>query len=171
MEKVNVQIRKLRRRKRGRVTVSEFYHLFWSVKGHGHGQFSLNVRELQAAEKLKTEFICEKERELSGVSAPRLVRDAACRLLTEHLTDFVAYMEGLNRSASHISHVKTRVRNLIEDCGWRHLSDVTAKSFELWRQKNTDEHSIKTRNEYRAAMFSMLSWLEGNEQLDRKSVV
>ena len=80
MEKVNAQVRKLRRRKNGRVVVSEFYHLFWSVKGHGHGQRSLNVRELQAAEKLKTEFICEKERELSGLIAPRTARDAAGRL-------------------------------------------------------------------------------------------
>jgi integrase len=165
MEKVNAQVRKLRRRKNGRVVVSEFYHLFWSVKGHGHGQRSLNVRELQAAEKLKTEFICEKERELSGLIAPRPVRDAAGRPLTEHLTDFLAYLEGLNRSASHISHVGTRVRKLIADCGWRYLSDVTAKSFELWRQKKAEEFSVKTRNEYRAAMFSMLVWLEENEEL------
>jgi integrase len=165
MEKVNVQIRKLRRRKNGRVIASEFYHLFWSVKGKGRGQFSLNVRELQAAEKLKANFIYEKERELSGVIAPRPVRMAASKLLTEHLSDFVAYLEGLNRSASHISHVKSRVRNLMADCGWKYLSDVTAKSFELWRQKNAGEYSIKTRNEYRAAMYSLLAWLEENGDL------
>jgi len=165
MEKVNARVRKLRRRKNGRVVVSEFYHLFWSVKGHGHGQRSLNVRELQAAEKEKTKFICEKERELSGLIAPRVERDAAGRLLTEHLADFLAYLEGLNRSASHISHVGTRVRKLIADCGWRYLSDVTAKSFELWRQKKAGELSVKTRNEYRAAMKSLLAWLEENEEL------
>ena len=77
----------------------------------------------------------------------------------------MAYLEGLNRSASHISHVERRVRKLIADCEWRYLSDVTAKSFELWRQKNTDKFSVKTRNEYRAAMFSMLAWLEENEEL------
>src|ERR1035437_3553529 len=152
MEKVNARVRKLRRRKNGRVVESPFYHLFWSVKGHGHGQRSLNVRELQAAEKEKTKFICEKERELSGMIAPRLVRDAAGRLLTEHLGEFLAYLEGLNRSASHISHVGTRVRKLIADCGWRCLGDVTAKSFELWRQKRSGELSVKTRNEYRAAI-------------------
>ena len=164
MEKINVRVTKLRRRKNGRVAVSPFYHLFWSVKGHGQGQHSLKVRELQVAEKLKNEFICEKERELSGIIAPRRVRDAASRLLTEHLSEFVAHMEGLNRSASHISHVGTRVRKLIADCGWRYLSDVTAKSFELWRQKQAGEFSVKTRNEYRAAMFSLLAWLEENEQ-------
>jgi len=86
-----------------------------SAKGHGHGQRSLNVRDCQVAEKLKAEFICEKERELSGIIAPRPVREAAGRLLTEHLADFLAYMEGLNRSASHISHVGTRVRKLMAD--------------------------------------------------------
>jgi len=165
MKKFNAQVRKLRRRKNGRVVVSAFYHLFWSVKGHGHGQFSLKVRDRQVAEKLKAEFIYEKERELGGVIAPRAVRAAAGRLLTEHLAEFLAYMEGLNRSASHISHVGTRVRKLIADCGWRYLSDVTAKSFELWRQKKSGELSVKTRNEYRAAMFSLLAWLEENEQL------
>jgi integrase len=165
MEKINVRVTKLRRRKNGRVAVSPFYHLFWSVKGHGQGQHSLKVRELQVAEKLKNEFICEKERELSGIIAPRRVRDAASRLLTEHLSEFVAHMEGLNRSASHISHVKTRVGKLIADCGWRYLSDVTGKSFELWRQQKADELSVKTRNEYRASMFSMLAWLEENEEL------
>jgi integrase len=102
---------------------------------------------------------------LSGIIAPRVLRDAASRLLTDHLTEFLAYMKGLNRSASHISHVGTRVRTLIADCGWRYLSDVTAKSFELWRQKKAGELSIKTRNEYRASMFSMLAWLEENEEL------
>ena len=165
MEKVNVQVRKLRRCKNGRVVVSDFYHLFWSVKGHGHGQFSLKARELQAAEKLKTDFIREKERELCGLIAPRLERDAAGRPLAEHLAEFLAYMEGLNRSASHISHVGTRVRKLMADCGWRYLSDVTAKSFELWRQKKAGELSVKTRNEYRAAMCSLLVWLEENEEL------
>src|SRR5580658_3409478 len=165
MEKVNARVRKLRRRKNGRLVISKYYHLFWSVKGHGQGQFSLNVKELQPAEKLKNDFICEKERELTGIIAPRVLRDAASRLLTDHLTEFVAYMKGLNRSASHISHVGTRVRTLIADCGWRYLSDITAKSFELWRQKKADELSIKTRNEYRASMFSMLAWLEENEEL------
>jgi integrase len=165
MEKVNARVRKLRRRKNGRVVASEFYYLFWSVKGQGYGGHSLKVRELQVAEKLKTEFIREKERELSGIIAPRLVRDAAGRLLTEHVDEFLAYLEGLNRSASHISHVGTRVRKLIADCEWRYLSDVTAKSFELWRQKKSGALSVKTRNEYRAAMYSMLAWLEENEEL------
>jgi integrase len=165
MEKINARLFKPRRRKNGRVVESPFYHLFWSVNGHGQGQHSLKVRERQVAEKLKTGFICEKERELSGMIAPRLVRDAAGRLLTEHLGEFLAYLEGLNRSASHISHVGTRVRKLIADCGWRCLGDVTAKSFELWRQKKSGELSVKTRNEYRAAMYSMLAWLEENEEL------
>lgn len=165
MEKVNAQVRKLRRRRNGRVVVSEFYYLFWSVKGHGHGQFSLNARELQAAEKLKIDFVREKERELCGLTAPRLERDAAGQPLVEHLAEFLAYLEGLNRSASHISHVGTRVRKLTQDCGWHYLSDVSAKSFEQWRQKKAAELSVKTRNEYRAAMFSLLAWLEENEQL------
>jgi hypothetical protein len=115
--------------------------------------------EMRDAAKMGVLFICEKERELSRISAPRSQRDAANRFLTEHLTGFVACMEGLNRSASHISHVGTRVRNLIADCGWRYLSDVTAKSFEFWRRKKAGELSIKTLNEYRASMFSMLAWL------------
>jgi integrase len=165
MEKVNVQIRKLRRRKNGRVVVSEFYHLFWSVKGHGSGQFSLNARELQAAEKLKANFIYEKERELSGIIAPRPVREAANRLLTEHLNDYVSHLEGLNRSASHVSHIKTRVRGLAAGCEWKYLSDIKSKDFEIWRQRNGGKFSIKTLNEYRAAMCSMLTWLEENEEL------
>jgi integrase len=165
MKKINAQVRKLRRRKNGRVVTSPFFHLFWSVNGQGHGQFSLNVRERQVAEKLRTDFIREKERELSGLIAPRPVRAAAGRLLMEHLTDFLAYLEGLNRSASHVSHVGTRVRKLMADCQWRYLADVTAKSFELWRQQKAGEFAIKTRNEYRAAIYSMLAWLEENEEL------
>ncbi len=165
MEKVNAQVRKLRRRKNGRVVASEFYHLFWSVKGHGHGQFSLKARELQAAEKLKTDFIREKERELCGLTAPRLERDAAGRPLAEHLAGFLAHLEGVNRSTSHINHVGTRIRKLMVACGWRYLSDVTAKSFEHWRLNQAGELSVKTRNEYRAAMFSLLAWLEEHEEL------
>src|ERR1700689_3891380 len=98
MEKINVRVTKLRRRKNGRVAVSPFYHLFWSVKGHGHAQHSLKVRDLQVAEKLKSDFIREKERELGKIIAPRALRDAASRLLTEHLVEYLAYLEGLNRS-------------------------------------------------------------------------
>ena len=164
MEKVNVQVRKLRRRKNGRVVVSEFYHLFWSVKGRGRGQFSLNVRELQAAEKLKANFIYEKERELCGLAAPSLAREAAGKPLAQHLDEYLAHLRGIHCTASHVSHVGSRVRKLIADCGWNYHSDVTAKSFELWRQKMAAELSIKTRNEYRAAMYSLLAWLEGDNE-------
>ena len=165
MEKIKANLFRPRRRKNGRSVASPFYHLRWLVPGRGHGQHSLNVRDRQVAEKLKAEFICEKERELGGILAPRPMREAASRLLTEHLTEFVAYLEGLNRSASHISHVKTRMGKLIANCEWHYLSDVTAKSFETWRQKKASELSVKTRNEYRAAMYSLLAWLEENEQL------
>jgi len=163
MEKIKANLFRPRRRKNGRSVASPFYHLRWLVRGRGHGQRSLNVRDRQVAEDLRADFIREKERELSGVSAPRVERDAAGRLLTEHLTEFLAYLEGLNRSASHVSHIGTRVRKLIADCGWRYLPDVTAKSFELWRQEQVGELSIKTRNEYRAAMKSLLGWLEEND--------
>jgi len=165
MEKVNVKLFRPRRRKNGRSVASPFYHLRWSVRGQGQGQRSLNVRDRQVAEKLKADFIGEKERELSGIIAPRLMREAAGRALTEHLADFLAYLEGLNRSASHISHVGTRVEKLIADCGWRYLADVTAKSFEVWQREQSGTLAAKTLNEYRAAMYSLLAWLEEKEEL------
>ena len=105
MEKVNVRVRKLRRCKNERVVVSKYYHLFWSVKGHGQGQFSLNVKELQVAEKLKNDFIKEKERELSGIIAQRVLRDAASRLLSDHLTEFLAYMTLLQAPIRQIAMI------------------------------------------------------------------
>lgn len=165
MEKINARVFKQRRRKNGRIVESEFYYLEWSVNGSGHGVFSLKVRERQVADKLRIEFIREKERELSGLTAPRLERDAARKLLTDISAEFLAHLKGLNRSASHVRHVNSRLRKLIEECEWRHVADITRKSFDEWRQKKASVLSVKTRNEYRAVICSLLSWMEESDQL------
>ena len=81
MEKINVRVTKPRRRKNGRVVESPFYHLFWSVNGHGHGQWSLKARDRQVAEL--------KKRHSPAMSSNSLVlagRMPTMEQMREHLT-------------------------------------------------------------------------------------
>ncbi len=159
-QKITAFVHRPRRRKAGRAVAAPFYHLRWKQGRGGHYQsFSLGVRDKQVAAARKTEFIRQKERELSGICEARPILEAAQRPLSDHVQNFVNKLSGQQRSDSHVRHVETRIRKLMADCAWKTVGDVTAESFECWRA-DQNELSAKTLNEYLNAAPSMFTWMK-----------
>lgn len=54
--------------------------------------------------------------------------------------------------------VENYLNTLLKECRWEYFKDVTAESFELWRQRQ--KKAPKTLNEYLVSMRAFLKWVE-----------
>ena len=87
----------------------------------------------EVAEAKARRLIEEQERELAGLAAPKIVREAAQRRFRDHVGDFVAELKARGRNRGHVRHTGDRLRRLAKDCGWNLLRDATADGFAKWR--------------------------------------
>jgi len=124
---------------------------------------SLETPDKQVADRKRTELLAEKEREAAGIIAPRALRDAAQKPLSEHLQDLLGDLGAQGKSEKHLANVEHRVGALIEACGWKIAKDVTADSFQNWRRGQS--LSAKTLNDYLEAGRRLLNWMEKQRRL------
>jgi integrase len=117
------------------------------------------------AEAKLRDLVREREEELAGLNAPKLLRDAALKPIAEHLADHVANLVALRRSAKHVAFTRNRIKRLCEQCGWRLVRDITADGFTRWRVAQGDVLGPKTLNEYLGHLSAFLTWLEKKGQL------
>ena len=159
MNKITAFIFRPSRQKKGRKVLSSFYVLRWRIDGKRGGKdIPLKVRDNQVAEKMKADFIRQKERELNGVSAPKALLDAAQKPLVEHLADFIKDRSSRNKDEMYVYTLEKRLLKLCKECNWRLVRDVTPDSFDLWRGKQA--LSAKTKNDYLADCSNFLNWLQ-----------
>ena len=64
-----------------------------------------------------------------------------------------------------MKHLETRINRLFVECRWEHVRDVTAASFEKWRE-NQHELSQKTKHEYQNSAFQLFGWMERHDWLE-----
>jgi len=140
--------------KRGRIW-------WWKYRPHGtHGRIrftSLKTTDRRVAEKKQAELAAESQQEAAGIIAPKPLRDAAQRKLSDHLQDYLADVVARRRSEKHIDNIRHRVGVLIDECRWDVTRDVTADSFQEWRQQQ--RLSAKTLNDYLEAARCFLNWM------------
>jgi integrase len=157
---------KPKRRKNGKSVESRLYSGRYRLPGQTKTiTVALGVSDKQAAEAKLRNLIRDLEREAAGIIAPKRIRDAANKSLDDHLLDYIADLRARKRAAGYIASIEMRVRKLATECKWRQLIDVTVKSFQTWRARQT--LSAKTLNDYLAAMGAFFSWLERGEQVGR----
>ena len=120
-------------------------------------QVSLSVSDKQVAQEKLRQLVLEREKELNGLLPPKKMRDAAQDSLTIHLKDFIGDLRAKGRNKQYIAEFENRLLLLMEQCGWRSLSDVTADSFVKWRTEH--KKSAKTLNEYLASSKGFLLWM------------
>lgn len=106
----------------------------------------LHTTDKRIAEARLRQIVVEKERELAGILAPKVQRDAANRPLAEHVDDFIADLKARGRSKEYFEPVKWRIRRLMKQCGWSLLRDISSESFIAWRCRQGDAMSAKTLN-------------------------
>jgi integrase len=157
---------KPKRRKNGKSVESRLYSGRYRLPGQTKTiTVALGISDKQAAEAKLRNLIRDLEREAAGIIVPKRMREAAARSLRDHLFDYVCDLRARKRAGGYLASVEMRVRKLATECKWGQLIDVTAKSFQTWRARQT--LSAKTLNDYLAAVAAFFSWLERAEQVER----
>lgn len=110
---------------------------------------SVALKKLQA-------IVEQEERVRAGIVVPRTVRDAAQRLLADHLDDFLQAKRS-TRDERYLYELKHRILKLISECGWTRVSDITPEAFDAWRDGH--KRSAKTNNEYLTSIRTLLNWM------------
>ncbi len=118
----------------------------------------LKTPDKQIAEKRLNKIILEEQREREGLLAPKAERDAAQRLFTEHVEDFVQTRRAVGRDDKYVKELRKKLLRLGRECSWVYPKDVSALSFEAWRGRQT--MAPKTVNEYQTAIRGLFNWLE-----------
>jgi integrase len=122
---------------------------------------SLGTSDKQVAEKRRGEMLREREHERAGFIPPKAVRYSAQRSLAEHLVDFVGDMRRRGKSDKYLANIQFRVGALIAACRWSLPKDVTADTFQQWRQEHQDL-AAKTVNDYLEAARCLFNWMVKN---------
>ena len=90
-------------------------------------------------------------------------RAAAAIRLDEHVEDWGKYLTARNASPRHIVHAKSRVRRIVEDCGFRQWSEINAGKVEEWLAENRrnpkSPMSISTSNNYLRNIKAFCNWM------------
>ena len=164
MNRVTGFIFKPSRLKDGRKVKSIFFVLRLKIDGKKTGKdIPLHVRDIQVAEKMKADHLREKERELAGISEPKLLLDAAQKPLCGHLADFVADLRSRNKVEHYVDIVETHLLKLFKECNWRLPHDVTADSFIAWRSKQS--FAAKTKHHYQIDCGNFLNWMRRSRRI------
>ena len=126
-------------------------------------EVSLGTKDKRTAQRKLQEIFDEKQMEAVGIMPPRKLREAAKSDLKKHLDDFVRDLDALGRDSMYVYNIEKLVTRLINECGWKHLADVTPETFQRWRWNQG--LAPKTLNEYLASINALLNWLVRNHGL------
>jgi len=156
------KVEKRRFRRAGKLRQTRCYYLRYRLENMPVDHWkSLAVTDKVVADKRAHEFLQEKEREAAGLIAPKLIRDAERKSLAEHLTDYemdLVRRARAGRGGRGARLLKSRIRRLSTECGWKLPGNITADSFVTWRNRQTG--AARTLNHYLQGMVSFLNWLE-----------
>ena len=116
----------------------------------------LHVSDKQVAKAKLRALVVERERQAAGLLPTINEVRSSMTALSEHLDAFLAYKSRV-RDARYLYELKNRVLTVMRGCAWNAVRDVTAESFELWRQKR--KGCAKTLNEYLTSIRTLLNWM------------
>ena len=146
-----------KRQRDGKTAISRNYRGRYRLDGDFVvTEVALKTSDKRVAEKKLQEIIKEKQMERDGIIAPKVQREAAQKSLPEHLEDFIADLEALNRSKVYVGHIRSRNSRVFTDCSWNLPIDISADGFVSWRSKQ-ENLSPKTLNEYLNALNAFLN--------------
>jgi integrase len=155
-----------KRTKNGKAQVSRLYRGRYRLEGDAKiNDIPLHTSDKRVAQQKLEEIVKNRQLESAGMLPPEALRNAAQSPMEQHLKEYVADLQALQRDDQYIYELKNRVRRLIRECGWTVLRDITADSFQGWRAKQT--LSPKTLNEYLGSISSLLNWMEKHERIAR----
>lgn len=155
---------KPKRRRNGKLIVASTYSGRFTVGKDGKiYQVALGVTDKQLARQLLNEKRKEMEREMAGLIAPRLEREAAKAPLLDLVEECIAAKSTQGKDDRYLRQVRCQMERLAKECGWCVVGDISAGAFERWRSQT--KVSAKTLNGYLNAASSVCSWLVKTRRL------
>jgi integrase len=132
-------------------------------KGAKPVQVSLETPDREVARKRLRAIVLEKQREAEGIVAPKPIRVAAGTQLAQLVNDYEADLRGRELNPKHVRDTTHRVRRMIEENGWKVLSDIRPDTFVKWRASL--QLSPKTKKEHHLSANAFLNWLVQTDRL------
>jgi integrase len=120
-----------KRTKNGKAQVSRLYRGRYRLEGDAKiNDIPLHTSDKRVAQQKLEEIVKNRQLESAGMLPPEALRNAAQSPMEQHLKEYVADLQALQRDDQYIYELKNRVRRLIRECGWTVLRDITADSFQ-----------------------------------------
>lgn len=123
----------------------------------------LNTPDREVARKRLRAIIVEKQQEAEGIITPKAIRVTAGTQLAKLVDDYETDLRGRELNPKHVRDTTKRVRRMIEDNGWKVLSDIRPDAFVKWRA--TLKCSPKTKKEHHLSANAFLNWLVQTDRL------
>ncbi|MDE2103285.1 MAG: site-specific integrase [Patescibacteria group bacterium] len=86
------------------------------------------------------------------------------RPLTDHLSDYLAYLSGLGRNHVYIMTTGQRLTKLFDACAWDRISKICPDDFYKWRASQV-KMSSTTKNAYLSLIKTFCQWLVNNKRM------
>ncbi|MEO0797303.1 MAG: hypothetical protein AAFX93_19290, partial [Verrucomicrobiota bacterium] len=156
------QIAKKTKTMNGKLTKSRYYYLRYRYGDMNVERWkSLKVTQKEVAQKLADDFRKEWEAEQAGMLPPTAMREGAKMPLHSHLEDFLADLRQRGKAGRNDEGAKKyrkRITQLIKECNWTLINNVTPDSFIAWRNQQHD-FAPRTLNHYLDAINAFLNAL------------
>ncbi len=149
---------KPKRLRNGKRAVSRLYSLKLRLSGENRiSCIALGVTDRQVAEERARQIVQEREKEIVGLLAPKVQREASQASLGRHIQEFIGDLKAKGRNGRYIDELENKLELLSAECGWQSVKEVTSDSLIRWRTRQ--KKSPKTLNEYLAGAKGLLNWM------------
>jgi len=148
-----------KRRRNGKLVAGRMYRARVRFPGeHKTKDIPLLVTEKRSAEQKLQKILTDHSMASVGLIPPEKIQEAAAKQLKIHFGVYLKELATAGCVKRYVQAVENYVNTLLKECRWEYFKDVSAESFELWRQQQ--KKAPKTLNEYMVAMRAFLKWAE-----------
>lgn len=127
-------------------------------------EVTLHTTVKEVAEKLLREIHEDAQRESVDLIPAAFTRKAKRRPLTELFEDYLEGLRKNGRTPDHVRVVKLRFLALAKACRWSCMLDVNTRTFNEWREAQTD-YQARTLNNYYEAARAFFNWVDRNYEI------
>ena len=124
-------------------------------------------RDKSSAQAMLNEIVLKVERRKAGLTTE--LDEHAQRPLSEHLTEFLEFLEGKGDSEEHVDQTKRRLSRVLRECKFQRISDLNGVKLASWLKRLRTKHgrSIKTSNHYLGSARTFCNWLVNHERMEK----
>ena len=133
---------------------------------HGLSKVVPLSTDKSAAQVMLNKLVAKAQRRIAGDHDP--FEEHQSKPLTEHVDEYESYLLGKGDTEKHVKQTATRIRKLIQGCGFLQLSDLEAPKAVSWLsecRRTKKRFSARTSNFYQEGIKTFANWLVEHERI------